>query len=130
MANEHFYGIPTAQQAYQPLGDLLLNFAVTGDSIQDYYRELDMETGVVKISYLDGDVRMTREVFMSYPDHVMVMKVSSDKPGNVSVEAKLKSPFTEETTSEDNKLILNGTWKYIPETESWLIARVEGTVDA
>ena len=27
------------------------------------------------------DVKMTREVFMSYPDHVMVMKVSADKPG-------------------------------------------------
>jgi alpha-L-fucosidase 2 len=127
MVNEHFYGIPVAQQAYQPLGDLLLNFKVTGDSIKDYYRELDMETGVVKISYNNGDVKMIREVFMSYPDHVMVMKVSSDKPGRVSVEAKLRSHFTGEIIAEDNKLILNGTWKYIPERESWLIARVEGT---
>ena len=66
-SNENFYGKPTAQQAYQPLGDLLLNFKVTGDSIKDYHRELDMETGVVKISYTDGDVKMTREIFMSYP---------------------------------------------------------------
>jgi alpha-L-fucosidase 2 len=127
MVNEHFYGRPVAQQAYQPLGDLLLNFALSGDSIKDYYRELDMETGVVKVSYMDGEVKMTREVFMSYPDHVMVMKVSADKPGMVSVEAKFKSPFTEETMAQDGKLILNGTWKYIPERESWLIAKVEGT---
>jgi len=127
MVNEHFYGIPVAQQAYQPLGDLLLNFTLSGDSIKDYYRELDMETGVVKISYMDGDVKMTREAFMSYPDHVMVMKVSANKPGRVSVEAKLRSYFTGETIAEDNKLILNGTWKYIPERESWLIAGVEGT---
>ena len=127
MVDEHFYGKPSAQQAYQPLGDLLLNFDLSGDSIKDYYRELDMETGVVKVSYMDGEVKMTREVFMSYPDHVMVMKVSADKPGMVSVEAKLKSPFTEETMAQDGKLILNGTWKYIPERESWLIARVEGT---
>jgi len=126
MVNEHFYGIPVAQQAYQPLGDLLLNFNVTGDSIKDYYRELDMETGVVKVSYMDGDVKMTREVFISYPDHVMVMKVAADKPGSISVEAKLKSPFTEETTAQNDRLILNGTWKYVPETESWLIAKVEG----
>ncbi|MFC1538472.1 glycoside hydrolase N-terminal domain-containing protein [Candidatus Latescibacterota bacterium] len=127
MANEHFYGIPAAQQAYQPLGDLLLNFKATGDSIKDYYRELDMETGVVKTSYMDGDVQMTREVFMSYPDHVMVMKVSADKPGKISVEAKLNSPFTDKIIAQNNKLILNGTWKYIPETESWLIAKVEET---
>lgn len=126
MANEHFYGKPPAQQAYQPLGDLILDFTSTDKNIKDYYRELNMETGVVKITYTDGDVKMTREVFMSYPDHVMVMKVSADKPGRVSVEAKLRSHFTEETIAKDNKLILNGTWKYVPETESWLISRVEG----
>ncbi len=127
LVNEHFYGIPSAQQAYQPLGDLLLKFRITGDSIMDYYRELDMETGVVKVSYTDGNVKITREVFMSYPDHVMVMKVSADKPGSVSVEAKLKSPFMEKTITKDNRLSINGTWRYLPETESWLIAKVEGT---
>ena len=54
MVNEHFYGIPTAQQTYEPVGDLLLNFNATGDSIRDYHRELDMETGVVKISLYRG----------------------------------------------------------------------------
>jgi alpha-L-fucosidase 2 len=127
MVNEHFYGIPTGQQAYEPLGDLLLNFNVTGDSIKDYYRELDMETGIVKVSYTDGNVKMTREVFMSYPDHVMVMKVSANKPGSVSVEAKLKSPFLEKTMTKDNRLTINGIWRYLPETENWLIAKVEGT---
>ena len=127
MVNEHFYGLPAAQQAYEPLGDLLLNFNVSGDSIKDYYRELDMETGVVKVSYMDGDVKIIREVFMSYPNHVMVMKVSADKPGRISVEAKLKSPFTEEIKTKNNKLMLNGTWKYLPERDFDLIARVEGT---
>jgi alpha-L-fucosidase 2 len=128
MVNDHFYGEPGAQQAYQPLGDLLLNFYVTGDSIRDYYRELNMETGIVKVSYLDGDVKMTREVFMSYPDHVMVMKVTADKPGSISVEAKLGSHFTEGVKTEgDNQLILNGTWKYVPERQMWLIEKVDGT---
>ncbi len=127
LVNEHFYGIPGAQQAYQPLGDLLLNFRVTGDSIKDYYRELDMQTGIVKVTYTDGDVKMTREVFMSYPDHVMVMKVSGNKPGSVSLEAKLKSPFLEKTVTKDNRISINGIWRYLPKTESWLIAKVEGT---
>ena len=127
LVNEHFYGIPAAQQAYQPLGDLLLAFNITSDSIKDYYRELDMETGVVKVSYTDGDVKMTREAFMSYPDHAMVMKISGNKAGSVSVEAKLSSPFLEKTETEGNRLTINGTWRYLPETESWLIAKVEGS---
>ena len=127
LVNRHFYGTPVAQQAYQPLGDLLLDFAETGDSIADYRRELDMATGVVSVSYMEGDVRMTREVFMSYPDHVMVMRLSADTPGRVSVEARLGSHFTRETVAKDNTLTLNGTWRYVPERESWLIARVDGT---
>lgn len=126
MTNEHFYGSPSQQQAFQPLGDLLMNFKITGDSIMDYYRELDMETGIVRVNYTDGDVKMTREIFMSYPDRVLVMKVSADKPGRVSVEAKLSSPFIEEKTSKLDRLNLKGTWEYLSDSISWLIARVDG----
>jgi alpha-L-fucosidase 2 len=94
--------------------------------VSDYYRELDMETGIVKVSYTAGDVKMTREVFMSYPDHVMVMKVSADKPGKVNVEAKLKSPFQRQISSSGNRLTMNGTWSYLPTRIFDLIAKVEG----
>jgi len=126
LADEHFYGKPAAQQAYQPIGDFLLNFKVSGDSIKDYYRELNMETGIVKVNYTDGKVKITREVFMSYPDHAMVMKISADKLGKISLEAKLKSPFIDETIASENKLTMKGTWKYLPVKDSWLIAKVEG----
>src|SRR5579871_6707088 len=49
MADEHFFGHPQAQQAYQPLGDLLLDFD-GADQATDYRRELDMETGIAKIT--------------------------------------------------------------------------------
>jgi alpha-L-fucosidase 2 len=126
MVNEHFFGIPATQQAFVPIGDLLLNFKETGDSITDYYRELDMSTGIVKISYNQGDVTMTREIFMSYPDHVMVMKISADKPGRVSLEATFNSPFIENITANDGKLTMRGTWRYVSERDNNLIARVDG----
>ena len=49
LADEHFYGKPVAQQAYQPMGDLLLDIKIGSDSVTDYYRELDMETGIVRL---------------------------------------------------------------------------------
>jgi len=65
MADTNFYGRPAAQQAFQPLGDLLLT--VDGvEQAEDYRRELDMETGVAKIAFRVGDARFTREVFVSY----------------------------------------------------------------
>ncbi len=127
LANEHFYGKPAAQQAYAPIGDLLLNFTGSKEPVLDYYRELNMETGVVKVTYTQGSVKMTREVFMSYPDRVMVVRLSADKPGQISLEAKLKSPFLAKVTAEGRKLTMDGTWRYIPKTVNSLIAKVEGT---
>jgi alpha-L-fucosidase 2 len=124
MADDHFWGIPKGQQAYEPIGDLLLKFD-GADEVQDYRRELDMETGVAKVSYRVGDATFTREVFVSYPDRVMVVRISSDKPGRVSVQAQLKGPYLDTTTAKPGKLVMDGSWKKGGET-NWLIAPVEG----
>jgi len=127
MANEHFFGIPVNQQAFQPLGDLLLNFKNSGN-VTGYYRELDMETGIAKITYSDGNAEFTREIFMSYPDHIMVVHLTCNKPGNISLEAKLKSPYLDNVITESGKLVMNGTWKGpLPPPSNSLIAKVEGT---
>ena len=76
MANDHFWGIPKAQEAYQPIGDLLLSFGTT--NFTDYRRELDMETGIAKVSYRQGDAVITREAFVSWPDRVLVVRISAD----------------------------------------------------
>jgi hypothetical protein len=74
MINDRFYGRPKAQEAYQPIGDLLLTFGST--NFTDYRRELDMETGVAKVSYRSGDAVITREAFVSWPDRVLVMRIA------------------------------------------------------
>ena len=126
LVDAHFYGKPANQQTYVPVGDLLLDFPAGKEPITDYYRELDMETGIVKVCYTQDGVQMTREVFMSYPDHVMVMRVSANKPGAVNVEATLQSPFRRKIAAADNRLTMNGTWSYLPTRIFDLIAKVEG----
>ena len=93
LADEHFFGVPAAQQAYQPLGDLLLSFDGV-EQADDYRRELNMETGVAKVSYRAGDAIFTREVFVSYPDRVLVVRVAADKPGRVSVASAVQEPLS------------------------------------
>ena len=124
IADERFFGVPEAQQAYQPLGDLLLSFDGVEKS-DDYRRELNMETGVATIRYCAGDAAFTREVFVSYPDRVMVVRVTADKPGRISVQAQFQSPFLEQTTARPDKLVMDGSWKG-PLAKDWLIATVEG----
>ncbi len=125
MADNHFWGIPKGQQTFEPIGDLLLDFEGTNNA-EDYRRELDLETGVAKVSYRVGDAVFTRETFMSYPDHVLVMRIRSDKPGRVSVQAQLKSPYLDATTATPNKLVMDGSWKQLGRATNPLIAPVQG----
>ena len=125
LVNARFYGRPAAQQAFQPLGDLLLGFE--GDEpVEDYRRELDMERGVAKITYRAGGVGFTREVFVSYPDRVLVVRISADKPGRVSLQAQLKSPYLNHLTAGPGKLVMDGCWKGPIPVSNWLIAPVAG----
>lgn len=125
LVNARFYGRPAAQQAYQPLGDLLLDFEVD-EPVEDYRRELDMERGVAKITYRAGGVGFTREVFVSYPDRVLVVRISAAKPGSVSLRAQLKSPYLNHLTAGPGKLVMDGCWKGPIPVSNWLIAPVEG----
>jgi alpha-L-fucosidase 2 len=127
MADDHFWGIPSGQQAYQPIGDLSLAFDGVGEA-SDYRRELDLETGVATVTFRSGGVLYTRETFISYPDRVLVMRISADKPGSVSVDAGFKSPaaFVDKLTAAPGKLVLDGTWRRPSSQTNWLIAPVEG----
>jgi len=72
MVNDHFYGKPKAQEAYQPIGDLLLSFGST--NFTDYRRELDLATGLAALSGSHEGAAFRREVFCSAPDQVLVVR--------------------------------------------------------
>ena len=105
----HFWGIPKAQEAYQPIGDLILTFEST--NFTDYRRELDMETGIAKVSYRSGDAVITREAFVSWPDRVLVVRISADKPGRINFSAQFRGPYLETSVADRDRLVMDGAWK-------------------
>lgn len=76
---------------YQTLGDLDLVFDGIG-SVGEYRRELDLDTAVVRVSFLSGGVRHVREVLASKPGEALVMRLGADQPGRVSFSAALSRP--------------------------------------
>jgi alpha-L-fucosidase 2 len=108
MADGHFWGIPKAQEAYQPIGDLLLSFGSTNGT--DYRRELDLETGVAKVSYRSGDAVITRETFISWPDRVLVMHIRADRPGRISLGVRFRGPYLETSLADRDHLVMDGAW--------------------
>src|SRR5258708_19649169 len=63
---------------------------------------------------------------MSYPERVMVVRITSDKPGRVSVRARLKSPYLDTVTVTPGKVVMDGSWKKVGTQTNWLIEPVEG----
>jgi len=91
-------------QSYQPLGDLLLDFDVPRP-VEGYRRELDLDRAITTSSFRAGGALHTREVFASFPDQVIVLRVSADRPGRVSFTARMTSPLRHTTTAEGTDAI-------------------------
>lgn len=67
-------------------GDLYLDFF--HDLRTNYRRSLNLNKGIAEVSYEYQGVKYHREYFMSYPDNVLVIKLTADKPGSLSFNVR------------------------------------------
>lgn len=108
-------------QVYLPLGDLYLNMH-HGANVEEYRRELSLEEAIVSVSYRVDGVQYRREVFVSAPDQVMVVRITADKPGSVSFDVHLSPALNAMVESEQDGQTISGhcptyQWRY---HGSWL----------
>ncbi len=95
-------------QAYQPLGDLLLQCSDVG-SVNDYTRTLDLETAVTSVRYSQDGAVFLRETFISHPDQVMVVRLTCDQPKRISLGVRLDSPHPYQIQADGpNTLLITG----------------------
>ena len=89
----------TYTEAYMPLGDLHVEFP-GHESYHSYSRSLDLTTAVSTVNYIVHETQFTRESFISYPNDLLVIRLTADKPASISFTAKLSSihPHTTEIT--------------------------------
>jgi len=99
---------PLGQMPYQTVGDLLLTFPGT-TNIQNYRRDLSLDTATATVSYTSDGVRYTREMFANAPDNVIVMRLTADKPGKLSFVAGMKTPMAASVETDGNDtLVMRG----------------------
>lgn len=90
-ATDRMQGMFRRITPYETAGELFLDIHGDGCSAYtDYQRRLDMERGVVTVSYKIGDVRYEREYFASYPDNVIAGRISASEKGKISFTADYK----------------------------------------
>ncbi|RPI42154.1 MAG: glycoside hydrolase family 95 protein, partial [Bacteroidetes bacterium] len=71
---------------FTSIGDLRIRFAGHAGNPVDYIRELDLGDAMGRVSYRVDEVRFKREYFCSYPDRLLVMRFSADRPGQISMD--------------------------------------------
>ena len=94
-------------EVYAPLGILLINHQ-NQSKATNYYRELDIANAVSKVIYQIDGVQFTREYFVSAPDQIMVIKLTSSKKGALNFDINSSSLLKSKITVANNILIMNG----------------------
>ena len=82
-------GVPESQRHYQPLGEIHFTFENHKD-ITHYTRELDIDDAVSRVEYRAGDTLYTREMFISGPQQVLVIRMKAEGSGSISFRTILR----------------------------------------
>ncbi|MCL1794233.1 MAG: glycoside hydrolase family 95 protein [Oscillospiraceae bacterium] len=90
-------------QSYMALGNLYLGFSHKPEEISGYSRQLDLSKAEYSQKYEHGAITYKREAILSYPDKVMAIRLTADKPASISFTALLDSQLrhTLKTPSAD-----------------------------
>ena len=106
--------------------ELYLDFGHDASLVQNYRRSLSLNTAVAKTTYsLDG-VIYTREHFTSYPDRVLVTRITADKPASITLTVRPEIPFISDhllregdgmgksgtVSAQGNRITLSGKMDY------------------
>ncbi|MGD9127022.1 MAG: glycoside hydrolase family 95 protein [Planctomycetia bacterium] len=99
---------PTSFRSYEPFADLWIDFEKTGSATK-YRRELDLNTGIAKVTYQADEVQVTREVFISAVDDVIVIRLSTGGIGKLNAMVWLSRKKDIQITADGkNGLRLDG----------------------
>jgi alpha-L-fucosidase 2 len=93
---------------YQTLGDLWIDFETTS-GFENYHRELNLDRGLVEVSYSQNGISYNREIFASFPDRALVVHLAADKKGALSFTSHLNRPERYESHTENDHLLMTGT---------------------
>jgi alpha-L-fucosidase 2 len=109
LAQQDMLGIPPKQPGYSTLGDLYLRSA-DASPITDYRRELDLDTGIARVTYTQNQVHFTREVFASALDGIIIVRISGNRPGALNFTVSMDRPedFVTEALGNDAIMLREG----------------------
>lgn len=110
IANEAFISKTSHGMPYETVGNLRLNFA-NHNNYSQYSRELDIEKALNTTTYTAGGVKYKREIFTSFSDQVIIMRLTADQRGKINFTASMDRPEPAKVslfTKDNNTLVMTG----------------------
>lgn len=95
-------------ESYMPLGNLMINQHFQSKNVSGYYRDLNIEDAIATTRFIVDGIQFTREIFISAPDQVMVVRLRSGKAGALNFDAVINSQLHYVNAVGDNELQLKG----------------------
>ena len=105
-ANAHVHSTDNGMP-YQPVGSLFIEFPGQ-EQYTHYYRDLNIGNATASVSYQVNGVTYHRTMFSSFPDQVIIVRLTADKPHSITCNLSMKSPQKHELSTNKDELILNG----------------------
>ena len=81
--------------SYQSFCDMMLDFGIDVGKTENYSRGLNLNNAVSFVNYDYDGVTYNRDMFASYPDDVIVYKISASEKGKVNFTLHPEIPHTE-----------------------------------
>jgi alpha-L-fucosidase 2 len=108
LADRFMMGTPKTIKPYETLGDISLRLPDRG-KFSDYRRELNLDSALVRVRYLQNGILFTRELFASARKDVICIRLSADRPGSISLTASLDRERDAVTVAQSSgRLLMNG----------------------
>ncbi|WP_233265946.1 glycoside hydrolase N-terminal domain-containing protein [Formosa sp. L2A11] len=106
LANAKIISKTSHGMPYETVGNLRLDFLNQG-AYSNYHRALDIENAVNTTTYTSNGVEYKRELFTSFTDQVIVMRLTANKDGKLSFIADMDRPEPAKVTvtTEDNDVL-------------------------
>ena len=104
--------------AYSPIGDLILKQKYEGE-VSNYYRELDIAKAIATTRFNVGKNKFIREVFISAPDQLMVIHLTSSTPKTLNFQVSTKSLQKAISKADGKELIMSGNAPIAIDTIRW-----------
>ncbi len=96
LSKKHLTGDYTSSDKYfgkyQTFGEIYIATGLNEQDIKNYRRKIDLERGLGIVTFSQSGVNYRREYFCSYPDNVLVLRFSADKPFSQNLKLSMDSP--------------------------------------